>query len=235
LYKDVFAEEIREFHCDDCPYLGANANAYPSNGPANDPVVPAPCALGLTGAFLIDPEGSLFFQCGAEWMDEGGRVVYSSGDSALAHLGYGGLALTRGTIGWYEVSGVVDLGTGETAPVVGLPDGNVYARRAVSPDRFLVFFVPEDASSLDVSQLWEIAPDGSATHRGDYPPFPTEVGPAPGAMLLPDGVLFQMANGPRIVHDAIVRREIGGVSEVVYTEANDPHVKIHISGLLTGP
>jgi hypothetical protein len=44
-----------------------------------------------------------------------------------------------------------------------------------------------------------------------------------------------MANGPRIVHDAIVRREIGGVSEVVYTEANDPHVKIHISGLLTGP
>jgi len=37
------------------------------------------------------------------------------------------------------------------------------------------------------------------------------------------------------VGGVIVRRDLAGTSEVVYDEANDPLVKLHISYLITGP
>jgi hypothetical protein len=35
--------------------------------------------------------------------------------------------------------------------------------------------------------------------------------------------------------DVIVRQEVGGTSDVVYSEATNPVVKIHVSTLITGP
>ncbi|WP_233561876.1 hypothetical protein [Sorangium cellulosum] len=49
------------------------------------------------------------------------------------------------------------------------------------------------------------------------------------------GALLQLGQGPMVLQDVIVRREIGGSSVVVYDEADGPLVQIHISGLVTGP
>jgi hypothetical protein len=56
-----------------------------------------------------------------------------------------------------------------------------------------------------------------------------------GQQLLPNGVLFEMGDDRATVDDVIVRREIGGATEVVYTEADLPNVKIHISAFVSGP
>jgi hypothetical protein len=231
---------IRVFHCDDCPYLAPNANAYPRDGLANDPVVQSPCQQSQAfGSFFVSPEGQLYFWCSdGSWQNEDGVVVHSAENSMLAYVGHRGLALTKPRDPYYPISlvNVVDLATGRTSPITGLPDAAVHALRAVPPDRFLVFLVVEaELPSHDRSELWMIDASGKAEWLGEYPAFPTEVGPSPGAKLLPNGVLYQMANGPRVVHDVVVRRELGGVTEVVYTEADDPHVEVHISGLLTGP
>jgi hypothetical protein len=235
LYKNTVAGDAREFHCDACPYLAANANRYPKAVLENDPIVPSPCA-GSVGEFLIDPHGSRFFRCSGAWVDEAGDVVHADTESTLAHIGYERLALTRENIAWYTLAEIVDLGTGETAPIVGLPDGNIHAIRAAAPDRFLIALnLDEAARPGEIWELWQIGRAGDTVRLGEYPPFPTEVGPSPGAMLLPDGTLYQIANGPRVVTDVVVRRVLGGTTEVVYSEANEPHVRIHISGLLTGP
>jgi len=38
-----------------------------------------------------------------------------------------------------------------------------------------------------------------------------------------------------VFQDIIVRRELSGASQTVFDEAANPLVKIHISGLVTGP
>ncbi len=238
LYTLTFDPELREFRCDSCPYTASNANGYPKDNFANDPLVESPCTPGFGAPdFLVSPEGALYFRCDdGNWLDQVGKVVYASTEFTLAYVGYGGHALTRASDSIYSYAGasVVDLASGKTSHVTGLPDVSVYSLRAAPPDRFLVFLVIEhDSPDPDQSELWEIDASGKATRRGEYPPFPIEVGPSPGAKLLIDGVLYQMARGP-LIDDVILRREIGGTSEIVYTEANDPNVKIHISGLVTG-
>ena len=49
------------------------------------------------------------------------------------------------------------------------------------------------------------------------------------------GALLQIASGPMVLEDTIVRRQVQGSSQVVYDEATMPLVKIHISYLITGP
>ena len=49
------------------------------------------------------------------------------------------------------------------------------------------------------------------------------------------GAFFQIGRGQGDFEDIIVRRDMQGGSEVVYTETTTPLVKIHISGLITGP
>jgi hypothetical protein len=238
LYASTFAPEIREFHCDACPYLSANANAYPKNVLGNDPVVQPPCTPSFGSSdFFISPEGALFFRCeDGSWQNDAGQVVYSEPGSTLAHVGYGGLALTRPSDDRYSLTSIIDLSSGESTPIKSLPDADVRTVRAALPDRFLVLVILRDELPGDgVSELWEIEPSGAASRRGEYPPLPTEITPAPGFKLLADGVAYQIVSGPRVTDDAVVRRELGGASEVVYTEADDPHVKLHISGLLTGP
>ncbi|HTN88377.1 MAG TPA: hypothetical protein VL242_32070, partial [Sorangium sp.] len=110
--------------------------------------------------------------------------------------------------------------------------------RARAPDSFLLVLESEHPTDDGGSQeLWEVDGDGAATRLGAFPPLPA------GAMQVSAytskldgcGALLQFGGGPGVLEDVIVRRHIDGASEVVYTEARAPLVKIHVSALVTGP
>ncbi|WP_438024275.1 hypothetical protein [Sorangium sp. So ce233] len=234
LYTNVFEDLLREFRCDDCPFRG---NDYPAAPLDNDPVLHTPpCADGLaplTG-FLVSPAGAVLYRCrsdDATWYDESGRVAYADPEDPLLHLGHGDLALAARS--------VVHLATSTSLPITGLPgDRLLHTVRARAPDSFLLVLESERPTDDGSSQeLWQVDGDGAATRLGAFPPLP------PGAVHVSAytskldgcGALLQFGGGTGVLEDVIVRRHIGGVSEVVYTEAADPLVKIHVSSLFTGP
>ena len=49
------------------------------------------------------------------------------------------------------------------------------------------------------------------------------------------GGLVFFASGPDVFQDIIVRLDLSGSSQIVFDEATEPLVKIHISALVTGP
>ena len=59
--------------------------------------------------------------------------------------------------------------------------------------------------------------------------------PSGSARLDSSGNLFQEGYGPATFEDVVIYRGLNGFSEVVYTEATNPAVKLHISSLITGP
>ena len=65
-----------------------------------------------------------------------------------------------------------------------------------------------------------------------YPKLPADVTGGYHHVLSGDDELYQFAS--RDGRDVVVRRTLGGASEVVYDEG-DHLVKIHISDLVTGP
>lgn len=229
LYTNTFEDELREFHCDDCPYAGA----YPNAPLANDPVIQTPPCTGTSFySFLVAPSGGLFYTCNqTTWYDGTGAVAYTATSSDLPlHLGFGDLLLTK--------QHVVHLKTLAATPITGLPERTIDTVRAVQPDSFLVVLAAAQSASDGSSQeLWQIDAGGAATMLGTFPPLP------PGAKSVAaytskldvHGGLLQFGSGPAVFQDIIVRRDISGGSAVVYDEANDPLVKIHISSLVTGP
>lgn len=111
--------------------------------------------------------------------------------------------------------------------------------RAKAPDRFLlVIDVEPDAPPEDGRQeLWEVDGAGNATRLGAFPLIPAGLLYvfATSSKLDACGGLVQIGRAAELAIDVIVRREIGGTSEVVYTETTDPRVKLHGSSLVTGP
>ncbi|WP_437751607.1 hypothetical protein [Sorangium sp. So ce1389] len=236
LYVDAALDDdrLREFRCDGCPYDGGD---YPIAPHDNDTVLPTPaCERDILGTtqFLVSATGAVLHRCNvaaATWYDETGKVVYADPDSPLLHVGHGDLALTRRS--------VVDLATSASTPIVGLPDRQIRTVRAKAPDKFLlVIDVEPDAPPEDGRQeLWEVDGAGNATQLGAFPPIPADLLYvfATSSKLDACGGLVQIGHAAELAIDVIVRREIGGTSEVVYTETTDPRVKLHGSSLVTGP
>ncbi|MGK4002104.1 hypothetical protein WMF31_05735 [Sorangium sp. So ce1036] len=239
LYSNVFEGMLREFHCDGCLHTGG---AYPLVPLANDPVSPTPpctpASLTSLGGFLVSPAGIVLHGCrsggtldATTWYDQSGAVVYADPDNPLRHLGHGDLALAERS--------VVHLATSVSLPLVGLPDDRpIHTVRATPPDRFLLVLEAERSTDDGSSQeLWEVDGGGKATRLGAFPPLPAaaEQVSAHTSKLDACGALLQFGGGAGGGEDVIVRRELGGSSEVVYTEAADPMVKIRVSSLLTGP
>ncbi|KYF96700.1 hypothetical protein BE17_31850 [Sorangium cellulosum] len=234
LYTNVFEDLLREFRCDDCPFRGGD---YPAAPLDNDTVLRTPpCTQGLDplSGFLVSPAGAVLHRCrsdAATWYDESGRVAYADPEDPLLHLGYGDLALAARS--------VVRLATSASLPIAGLPEDRLlHTVRARAPDSFLLVLESEHPTDDGGSQeLWEVDGDGAATRLGAFPPLPA------GAMQVSAytskldgcGALLQFGGGPGVLEDVIVRRHIDGASEVVYTEATAPLVKIHVSALVTGP
>ncbi|KYG05079.1 hypothetical protein BE21_42995 [Sorangium cellulosum] len=234
IYLDSEDDVLLEFRCEGCPYDGGE---YPLGPRANDPVLPTPpCEEDILAYthFLISPEGAVLHRCRVDaptWYDPSGNEVYADPDSPLLHLGHGGLALTERS--------VVDLATSASTPIVGLPERKVHTVRAKAPDRFLVVIDEEADRPPEESrqELWEVDGTGTATRLGAFPPLPAGVLSvyAIGAKLDACGGLLQIGEADDDSSDVIVRREIGGASEVVYTEATEPLVRMHGASLITGP
>jgi hypothetical protein len=232
-----FRAELREFHCDLCPYRDSNGNEYPRNVLDNDPVlVRASSPASSETEFLVSPSGALFYRRNdGAWVDETDRVVFDEAESTLLHVGFGAIALAGPDRRFDRlVDRLVDLDGGGSTAVLGLPDREVRSMRAAPPDRFVLLVRGDGELDADW-ELWDIDASATATLRGEYPPFPSGLTQSVGQQLLPNGVLFEMGDDRATVDDVIVRREIGGATEVVYTEADLPNVKIHISAFVSGP
>lgn len=232
LYMNVFEDVLREFHCDDpCVWdeMDEMDGMYPSEPLRNDTILPTPPCDPETNRltnFLVGPDGSRIHRCLTDgtWYDVDGNIRYE-GSLSLLYLGANDYA--------FAGTHVVDLATGDEIPIVGLPTTDLLTTRA-SQDGFLVAFTGPTFD--DMPELWEVATDGSAAMVGVYPLQPAGQSTRFGAALDGSGALYQMSSTIDVVfEDTIIRRTVDGDSEVVYSEADLPVVKIHISDLVTDP
>jgi hypothetical protein len=229
VYANMFEDVIREFHCDGCPHHNG-LRPYPARPLQNDTILPSDCALDRsTVQFLVSPSGLVMYSCmGTDtWRDNGGQHTYVEAGDRLVHLGYTDLALTA--------TRVIDLRTGTGPAITGLPTGSTYAVRAVPPDKFWLARSTGDAAIVE--ELWEVSREGLATLVGEYG-VPTQATPVrPRGRLDKTGSFFQIARGRSPDEEVILRRDISGKSEIVYTESSNPLVRmnVNVSGLITGP
>ena len=87
-----------------------------------------------------------------------------------------------------------------------------------------------------MAELWHIDETGFAVQVVRYPLPPSDTTISPGTFALDStGALFHIAYRGVSFNDVILRRTIEGDSDIVYDEASDPLVKVHISNLVTAP
>ncbi|HXK17276.1 MAG TPA: hypothetical protein VNG33_05730, partial [Polyangiaceae bacterium] len=98
------------------------------------------------------------------------------------------------------------------------------------------FYVAESGARIT---LFQVSPDGSSKNLGSYPVEPSGIYAYQNlgdAALTKDGVLYEIGNRTSNNQKVIMRRAIGGTSEIIYDEADDPYVQITGFGrLLTSP
>ena len=222
-------DAVYGFRCDGCSYVTGPAD-YPDAPLANDEPMPTPAcdASAFMGQFTVTAEGELAYRCqDGQWYDADGEALAGLrvDPASLLSIGHEHTALLT--------DGVVDLETGELAPWEGLTQPRVIAVRAV-PDGYWIAVQPEDA--MQPPELWEVAFDGTAMSLGVYPDPPADQEVLSQRRLDGEGRLVQFARDTtEVFRDTIIRRSIEGESAVIYDEADDPVVKLHISNLFTGP
>ena len=221
---------VREFLCDDCP-AWIPTDPYPEEVLANDTILPTPpCDPDGSRviAFLVAPDnGEIIHSCNnRKWYNRHGtQVLQDSVD--IIHLGFNRTALTREFI--------INFANGQKTPTENFPIGYIRTARAL-PDGDFWLVIDNLISGDNDNELWIIESNGIASLVGNYPPPPADYRIRDiNSRLDPNGNLFQFASSPGSGIDAIVRRNLDGTSEVIYTEADDPVVMIHISELVTGP
>ena len=229
LYQRSSDGPLWQFQCDNCP--ATSARELPDDPLANDLPLPTPGCEDVGGFFdfLVAPDGSYLFACNPNpntWYGADGTLVWADPDGDhLQHLGHDGLALSK--------SAVIDLVAQTSTPIIGLrlnPPGPEWLTWRADPSGGFWVVVDQVAP-----ELWHIGADGVAISEGVYPEPPEGYGPFLESALDPDAALVQIGWSPEPSIDVIVRRVLGGQSELIYSELNDPLVKIHISSLATGP
>lgn len=216
LYTNTFEDLLREFHCDGCPGWG-RGQPYPSAVLNNDRTLTTAACTKISG-FLVGATGARLHSCNGAWYDEAGRPLPLT--QPLSY-GFNDKVLTAGA--------VVDIKTGDTRPVMGLPSG-LLAARVAGPQGFWVA-----VSGSPEPELWLVTTDGAARREATYAAPPGGYRSRFGARLDRKGNLFQEGSGPMTFEDVVIFRGVDGTSRVLYTEATNPFVKLHISSLVTGP
>ena len=225
LYTDgQLQDTVVVFTCDGCTKVTAG-DPYPTDPLANDDRIELPCpGAALRIGYQLAPNGRVYHLCNDGWYDQDGDRIPTREAYLIVHLGPDDTALLS--------NNVLDLTSGEMAPLSGLADLDPLAARALEDG----YWIAIQSSATEPTELWHVALDGTATQLGTYPPLPANQSGPYGAKLDGQGRLFQMARDTtESSRDTIVRRSIDGQSQVVYDEADDPLVKIHISSLFTGP
>jgi hypothetical protein len=214
-YENGNGLEIHEFVPD-------YSDEYPTNSIANDPKIDAPCPL-IQG-YLFNPSGILLYKCiGTGWFEAGGVSVYEGNDTIVAFTD-GGLVATP--------AGVMSLDEKVLHKVPAL--ANALSVR-VHGEEFHYVVQPASAPA----ELWSVDAAGKTTKLGGYPAAPAGVKPVSDTqpLLAHDDSLY--AAGSEAANngfEVIYRRTIDGESEVVYTEADAPIVKMNAgSPMITGP
>lgn len=221
LYFNTFENLLREFHED-----GPASVMYPTNVLANDRVIPTPPCNMVVG-FLVAPDGVILHQCPTDanpLRDETGTLIFNGVTEEVLAVGPGRVLLTTRR--------VIDTGAGVSYPITWpvMLAQQVLTVRWQPPSSFLVVL------QLAPPTLWEVQTNGTATQRGAFSPLPAQVMGAFGGKLDGSGRLFQQSrDATQSFIDVIVRREIGGTTSVVYSEAMSPLVRLHSSDLMTGP
>lgn len=221
LYFNTFENLLREFHED-----GPASVMYPTNVLANDRVIPTPPCNTVVG-FLVAPDGVVLHQCSTDLnplRDETGTLIFNGVTEEVLAVGPGRVLLTTRR--------VIDTGAGVSYPITWpvMLAQQVMTVRWQPPSSFLV------ALQLATPTLWEVQTNGTATQRGAFSPLPAQVMGAFGGKLDGSGRLFQQGrDATQSFIDVIIRREVGGTTSVVYSEAMSPLIRLHSSDLLTGP
>ena len=170
----------------------------------------------------VAPSGAMAFWCGSGWFSSSGQMLYVGSRDVLAFDGV--RLLSRESL--------VDTAA-HTEQRLVLPDAPVLTARVTSDGFWLVL----QNGDPGAAELWHVARAGAAQLLGSYPAPPADATIQYSSRLAGDGALFQLATdaGSGHVRDLIVRRTLAGAAEVVYDEADEPLVRIHGSGLVTGP
>jgi hypothetical protein len=226
MYNPNLQTDIREFRCDVCSWTEARDLVdYPDSPETNDPVVQT---MGCDNPqrFLVGIEDELIYEClGSTWYHEDGTELAYPDVGYPLSLGYDDMLLSS--------LGVGNIRTGEHVWIPEFP-AQVLTARVASDDSFWVVVASTDGSGN--RERWTISTSGTVTVDGVYPPLPPGIQEQFRMAL--DGQGNYIHNGldtELTFVDVIVRRELGGSSEVVYTEEGDPMVRIHSSYLVTGP
>jgi hypothetical protein len=208
-YEIADGHEIHEFVPD-------YSDSYPTNPFANDKKVDAPCSSLITG-YVFNPSGKMIYQClGLGWFEAGGASAYKGQDTISAYTDNKVAATLEGVLDFNELM---------VHPVPAL--GNAFGVR-VHGDEFHYAVQPD---AMTPAELWSVDASGATTKLGNYPPAPAGVKGGNEVLLAPDDSLY--ADGSQAGAGVITRRTIDGMSEVVYTRADDPIVKENL--LITGP
>ena len=229
LYTNTFEDKLREYHCDDCAYT--KGAAYPSNVLANDSVIDTPCPVmnDRLSTFRVTVDSEILYSC-----NQSSSVVRSLSGTSVYDGTYGSV-IGVGDHGWLLVNGrAVNYRTGAAVILTGAsPLGSSVARWSPPDGFWLVFEGASSAFSLYRASLTT----GEVTLVGDYPQVPAGLTNRGSYRLDRAGRLFLFASNyaSSMLTDVIVRSEVGGAATVVYTEATNPLVKIHISSLVTAP
>jgi hypothetical protein len=227
LYYNTFEDILRAFHCDACPGFVPGAT-YPSNVLSNDSILATPpCdpASNYLWSFALGVDGGRIHECGGVWYDETGQTLPIT-DPVLSY-GYSEIVLTE--------FAVVNLTTTDATSLTGFPGGYVLTARVSDATGFWV------AMDNGPTELWRVDHQGNASLVDTYdaPPAGYSVNSPPtysdSARLDAQGNLFQFGDGISPLEDVIIRRQLYGPTDVVYTEASNPAVQLHISSLVTGP
>lgn len=230
VYTNTFEDLVREFHCDanGCPV----GSGYVTNAQANDTIIATPCGSSATqevSQFRLSAQGLLFHTCqssGGKWRDLTGTVIHDEMNDAVVSFGFNGWVLTQ--------TKVLNTGTHASLPITGLPSRSWVTSRAKDNGTFWV--VVAAASMSTQPELWEIGTDGSAKKVGEYPAAPPDTRAGYNNRLDATGALFSMGDDTTVTfQDIILRFQVGGSADVVYSEGDHPLVKIHISSLVTSP
>jgi hypothetical protein len=227
IYSIAGEGSVHAFECDGCVHATAGM-AYPSDPTANDEPVMTACdrAAAFLMTFQVAADGETVARCHDDrWYRADGSEFAAGISSALLRLGHAGTALIA--------DGVLDLATAEVAPLSGLAELAPLCVRA-REDGYWAAVQPADAAAMP--ELWHVGFDGAAELLGTYPEPPPNQSVMFESELDGEGRLVQFASDTtETFRDTIIRRDIEGASELIYDEADDPVVKLHISGLFTGP
>jgi hypothetical protein len=226
---------------------GDGTGDYPADPHGNDALISHDCqyeGYELRSLSMHPDSGQVVYGCGPAlcWGPQGCKYFEQSGEEYVVPSGYH----------------LLHVGFDETALLINVEDDRLAVRTsaldATPVDQGYTeairahgdgFWLLYDAEDGDGVARWSVSRDGEVRLDGVYPPTPgSQRAFSATSDLYWSGCVFD-ANGAvwclaastsDTREDQVFKAELGAdAGEVVYTEATDPLVLIHISDLVTGP